>query len=63
MRLIGRITGGDFKFSTCNNYNIPLYAVLTSTWSEGKEVTYNELFARARVRPAVSNSVSAKKVL
>lgn len=43
MRLIGSKPGGGFKLSTFNNDDIPPYAILSHTWSEGKEVTYDEL--------------------
>jgi hypothetical protein len=43
MRLIGSKPGGGFKLSTFNNDDIPPYAILSHTWSEGKEVTYDDL--------------------
>ena len=43
MRLIGSKLDGGFKLSTFNNDDIPPYAILSHTWSEGNEVTYNEL--------------------
>ena len=43
MRLIGSKPGGGFELSTFNNDNIPPYAILSHTWSEGEEVTYDEL--------------------
>jgi hypothetical protein len=43
MRLIRSKPGGGFELSTFNNDNIPPYAILSHTWSEGEEVTYDEL--------------------
>ena len=43
MRLIGSKLDGGFKLSTFNNDDIPPYAILSHTWSEGNEVTYDEL--------------------
>lgn len=43
MRLIGSKLGGVFKLSTFNNDDIPPYAILSHTWSEGEEVVYDEL--------------------
>jgi hypothetical protein len=42
MRLIGSKPGGGFELSTFND-DIPPYAILSHTWSEGEEVTYDEL--------------------
>lgn len=44
MRLIRSKPGGGFELSTFNNNDdIPPYAILSHTWSEGTEVTYDEL--------------------
>jgi hypothetical protein len=45
MRLIGSKPSSGFKLSTFNNDDIPPYAILSHTWLEGKEVTYDELVA------------------
>jgi hypothetical protein len=45
MRLIGSKPGGGFKLSTFNNDDIPPYAILSHTWSEGEEVVHDELVA------------------
>lgn len=43
MRLISSNPSGGFELSTFNNDDIPPYAILSHTWSEGNEVTYDEL--------------------
>jgi hypothetical protein len=47
MRLIQRLSGGDFELTSFNDEPYPPYAILSHTWSEGQEVTYNELVASA----------------
>lgn len=45
MRLLKRLRGDDFKLISFNDDNPPPYAILSHTWTEGQEVTYNELVA------------------
>ena len=47
MRLLKRLPGGDgFELlSYSNDADLPPYAILSHTWTEGQEVTYNELVA------------------
>lgn len=45
MRLLKRLPGGDFELISFNDDDPPLYAILSHTWTEGQEVTYNELVA------------------
>ncbi|KAF2830016.1 hypothetical protein CC86DRAFT_444052 [Ophiobolus disseminans] len=45
MRLLERLSSGDFKLVSFNNKNPPPYAILLHTWTEGQEVTYNKLVA------------------
>ncbi|KAK5731447.1 hypothetical protein LTR17_011409 [Elasticomyces elasticus] len=45
MRLLKRVPGNDLKLVLVNDDRPPLYAILSHTWSEGQEVTYNELVA------------------
>jgi hypothetical protein len=45
MRLLQRLPGGDFKLVSFNDEAPPPYAILSHTWTEGQEVTYNELVA------------------
>lgn len=45
MRLIKSVPGGGFKLSTFKDDDIPPYAILSHTWSEGGEITYDELVA------------------
>jgi hypothetical protein len=44
MRLLKRLPGGDLELTSFND-NPPPYAILSHTWTEGQEVTYNELVA------------------
>ncbi len=37
--------GVNFELVTFNNDDIPPYAILSHTWTEGQEVTYDELVA------------------
>jgi hypothetical protein len=43
MRLLRRSSQGGFELITCDPDNPPLYAILSHTWTEGEEVTYEEL--------------------
>jgi hypothetical protein len=43
MRLLKRKPDGDFELVTFNPDDPPPYAILSHTWTEGQEVTYNEL--------------------
>lgn len=43
MRLIKRLQGGGFELTSHNDDTPPLYAILSHTWIEGQEVTYNDL--------------------
>jgi hypothetical protein len=46
MRLLKRLPGGGFELvSYSNDVDPPPYAILSHTWTEGQEVTYNELVA------------------
>ncbi|KAH7061021.1 kinesin light chain 1 [Paraphoma chrysanthemicola] len=45
MRLLRRLSSGDFEVASFNDENPPPYAILSHTWTEGQEVTYNELVA------------------
>jgi hypothetical protein len=45
MRLLERLSSGDFELLSFNDENPPPYAILSHTWTEGQEVTYNELVA------------------
>ncbi|KAF2677749.1 kinesin light chain 1 [Lentithecium fluviatile CBS 122367] len=45
MRLLKRLLRGDFQLVSFNDDNVPRYAILSHTWTEGQEVTYNELVA------------------
>ena len=45
MRLLGSKPGGGFELISFNTDDIPPYAILSHTWSEGEEVTYDELVA------------------
>jgi hypothetical protein len=46
MRLLKRSSGGDdFELFSFNDDDSPPYAILSHTWTEGQEVTYNELVA------------------
>jgi hypothetical protein len=45
MRLLERLSSGDFNLVTFNDETSPPYAILSHTWTEGQEVTYNELVA------------------
>ncbi|KAF1943365.1 kinesin light chain 1 [Clathrospora elynae] len=47
MRLLQRLPGGDFELTSFNDEHPPPYAILSHTWTEGEEVTYNELVAHA----------------
>jgi hypothetical protein len=43
MRLIRSKPGGGFELRTFSNDLLPPYAILSHTWSEGQEITYDEL--------------------
>ena len=45
MRLLKRLPDGDFELVPFNDDDVPPYAILSHTWVEGQEVTYNELVA------------------
>ncbi|KAF2027559.1 HET-domain-containing protein [Setomelanomma holmii] len=45
MRLLRRSSAGDFELRSISNDNPPPYAILSHTWIEDQEVTYNELVA------------------
>ncbi|KAH7061027.1 kinesin light chain 1, partial [Paraphoma chrysanthemicola] len=45
MRLLEHLSSGDFEVTSFNDENPPPYAILSHTWTEGQEVTYNELVA------------------
>jgi hypothetical protein len=43
MRLLKRSLRDDFQLISFNDDDVPPYAILSHTWTEGQEVTYNEL--------------------
>lgn len=45
MRLLQRLQDGVFKLTSFDDEHPPPYAILSHTWTEGQEVTYNELVA------------------
>ena len=45
MRLLKLKPDGDFELTSFDTDNLPPYAILSHTWIEGQEVTYNELVA------------------
>lgn len=45
MRLLRNKPGGGFELSNVNADDAPPYGILSHTWSEGEEVTYDELVA------------------
>lgn len=45
MRLLKRLSSGDFEVVSVDGENPPPYAILSHTWTDGQEVTYNELVA------------------
>jgi hypothetical protein len=47
MRLLKSLPGdGGFELSSFSDDHAPAYAILSHTWMDGQEVTYNELLAR-----------------
>jgi hypothetical protein len=45
MRLLQRLPGDIFELTSIDDEHPPPYAILSHTWTEGQEVTYNELLA------------------
>ena len=45
MRLLKRLPSGGFDVISFNSDDIPEYAILSHTWTEGQEITYDELLA------------------
>ena len=45
MRLLKRSPSGDLGLVSFNNDDLPPYAILSHTWTEGQEVTYSDLVA------------------
>jgi hypothetical protein len=45
MRLLKRSPNGDLELISFSDNNLPVYAILSHTWAEGHEVTYNELMS------------------
>jgi hypothetical protein len=46
MRLLKCLrAGGDFELTSFGDDLTPPYAILSHTWTDGQEVTYNELVA------------------
>jgi hypothetical protein len=43
MRLLQRLQDGAFELTLVNNEHPPPYAILSHTWTEGQEVTHNEI--------------------
>lgn len=52
MRLLQSKTGGGFELTSFKPDDIPPYAILSHTWSEVEEVTYDELIAGEGMRKA-----------
>lgn len=48
MRLLQRLPNGSFKLVSFTDDAVPPYAILSHTWIDGQEVTYNELVAGTR---------------
>lgn len=47
MRLLRRLDCGDFELAPFDDEQLPPYAILSHTWTEGQEVSYNDLLAGA----------------
>jgi hypothetical protein len=47
MRLLSCKTTDAFELTTFKDDDLPSYAILSHTWAEGEEITYNELVAGA----------------
>lgn len=45
MRLLKCLPDGGFGLTSFDDDSTPLYAILSHTWTESQEVTYNELLA------------------
>jgi hypothetical protein len=45
MRLLQRLQDGVFKLTSFDDEHPPLYAILSHTWTEGQEITHNEVVA------------------
>jgi hypothetical protein len=45
MRLLQRLQDGFFKLTSFDDEHPPLYAILSHTWTEGQEVTHDEVVA------------------
>jgi hypothetical protein len=45
MRLLQRLQNGVFELTSFDDEHPPLYAILSHTWTEGEEVTHDELVA------------------
>lgn len=45
MRLLKRSLNGDLELISVDDENLPRYAILSHTWTDGEEVTYDELVA------------------
>lgn len=45
MRLLQRLQDNVFKLTSFDDEQLPPYTILSHTWAEGQEVTYNELVA------------------
>jgi hypothetical protein len=43
MRLLKRLPNGDFELVSFDDDNPSQYAILSHTWTDGEEVTYDEL--------------------
>ncbi|KAH8800760.1 hypothetical protein F5884DRAFT_537301 [Xylogone sp. PMI_703] len=48
IRLLKRLPNGDIELSSFDDDSPPPYAILSHTWTEGQEVTYNELVSDTR---------------
>jgi hypothetical protein len=46
MRLLKRSLTGGYELVSFNDDDVPPYAILSHTWTDGQEVTYGELVAR-----------------
>lgn len=57
MRLLKRSFNGDFELISVSDDDPPAYAILSHTWTEGQEVTYNELVAGTGKNKAGYNKI------
>lgn len=58
MRLLKRLLNGSFKLVSFSDDAVPPYAILSHTWNDGQEVTYNELVAGTGMAKAGYEKIS-----